>query len=150
MAIARPLKDIQDAIAAAIKANTPTANLHIISQDKGDIDTKIDEAKSSAENGIFAVIEVLNGKRNGDQLKFGIDIAITITEFPILNRTGTSYLTWDGALVEILGLFCTPMGNANAQQIIFPEGFQVVADTGNEVTVQITARTNVKWAVSSP
>lgn len=147
MAVARPIKDLQDDIAERIADDDNLIGLHVISQDKGDIDAQVDQAVSGVAYGVFAIIEILTGATRSPSLgafAMDLEVGITIEEHVTINRAQDGFLPWDYVLMALLTLF-GPYGNANQALQLNGSGFEMQSDTGGVVRFQIKGKALCGW-----
>ena len=142
MAFARPLKELQDDISERIADDDALIGLHLISQDKGDIDTAVDEAISGPAHGVFVIIEVLTGSVRTPSLgafAMDLEVGLTIVENVTINRASENFMPWDYVLMALATVF-GPKGNANQPLEINTSKFDTIQDTGGVVRIQLTGK----------
>jgi hypothetical protein len=132
-----PLRDIQDEVAAFLKAETFLNDIPIITEQKGDILNQIDITLGKL--GICVVVETLTGRPEhlgAGAYSLDIKVGITVTERVIINQgsTGTKK-----AASEVVAIILCLLNPSRARCPAHATSFDLVNDSAGLLIYQVNA-----------
>ena len=133
-----PLKDIQEAIAKALKKEPFFANVPVITEAKGDVLNQIERA--IAKIGISVVIETLTGKPETmgvGAYSLDLKVGVTVSENVVINQGASGSKKTASQVVAMILCLLNPSRTASPA---YAENFVLVNDSGGTLIYLINCR----------